>query len=462
MNIPIVIICYNNYKYVQNTLDQIRKLNMEYYKNVQIVNNSSTCINTINFLKNVDVKVINTDNNGPWITSTQNRHIYDTLPDKYIVTDPDLELNENIPCNFVEILSELADKYGVWKIGLALNISDYDDKMYHTSYYGERTIYDWEKQFWDHKINDSNYELYKADIDTTFCLLNKNHKNDDRIRVAGNFTAKHLPWYIDNKVYNVYENYMANIMTTHISSISKLILPYFEKKYLKLNKNNELFLIENNQNNANLYFWKDHYENWENSSFKVYDKYLSKNNILIEIGGWIGATSMYGCRKSKHVYSIEADFLSFNDMNINLQSNCTNNYTLIKKAIYNIDDVKLKFGKNKFLENSKMNDSTSHLYNDNDKPQEYYFVDTITLESIIKNYQINPSEIGLIKVDIEGGEEYILNDLNDIYKKYKIPIYVSFHLTWWNDKNLDRFEWLSDTIKNQIRADPFISILVFE
>jgi len=462
MNIPIVIICYNNYKYVQNTLDQIKKINTEYYKNVQIVNNSSTCINTINFLKNVDVKVINTANNGPWITSTKNRHIYDTLPDKYIITDPDLQLNENIPSNFVEILSDLSDKYGVCKIGLALDISDYDQKMYHTGYYGETTIYDWEKQFWDHKINDSNYELYKADIDTTFCLLNKNYKNEDKIRVAGNFTAKHLPWYIDNHVYNVYENYMANIMTTHISSISAMLLSYFKNKYLKINKNNELFLIENNENNPNLYFWKDHYENWENASFNVYDKYLSKNNILIEIGGWVGGTSMYGCRKSKHVYSIEADTLSFDDMNKNLQTNCTNNYTLINKAVYNIDNIKLIFGKNVFLKNSKMNDSTSHLYNHNQISDEYYLVDTIRLESIIQNYQINPSEIGLIKVDIEGGEEKILNDLNDIYKKYKIPIYVSFHLTWWNDKNLDRFEWLSDTIKKQIQADPFVSILVFE
>jgi hypothetical protein len=109
-----------------------------------------------------------------------------------------------------------------------------------------------------------------------------------------------------------------------------------------------------------------------------------------------------------------------------------------------------------------MNDSTSNLYNDGDKPEEYYLVDTITLESLIQNYQINPSEIGLIKVDIEGGEENILNDLYDIHQKYKIPIYVSFHFNWWNDKNLDRFEWLSDTIKNQIQAEPFASILVFE
>ncbi len=66
MYIPIIIICYNNYKYVKNTLLQILKINKEYYNNIIILNNASTCIDTINFLKNVDVKVINNkNNNGP-------------------------------------------------------------------------------------------------------------------------------------------------------------------------------------------------------------------------------------------------------------------------------------------------------------------------------------------------------------------------------------------------------------
>lgn len=47
MDIPILVICYNNYKYVKNTLEQIKKINSEYYKNIQIVNNSSNCLETI-------------------------------------------------------------------------------------------------------------------------------------------------------------------------------------------------------------------------------------------------------------------------------------------------------------------------------------------------------------------------------------------------------------------------------
>jgi len=119
----------------------------------------------------------------------------------------------------------------------------------------------------------------------------------------------------------------------------------------------------------------------------------------------------------------------------------------------------VKFGKNKHLENSKMNDSTSHIYNNDIISDDYYLTKTITIENIIQKYQINVSEISLIKVDIEGGEEHILDDLINIHKKYNITLYVSFHYTWWTDKNLDRFTFLSENIKNRIISYPFISIL---
>ena len=71
------------------------------------------------------------------------------------------------------------------------------------SAYIGKTIYEHEKQFWINKIEDSSYELYYEDIDTTFCLINKNHDSNCTIRIAGNFTAKHLPWYKENKIYNI-------------------------------------------------------------------------------------------------------------------------------------------------------------------------------------------------------------------------------------------------------------------
>lgn len=473
MDIPIVIICYNNYRYVQNTLSQLLNINKEYYKNIIIINNNSTCLKTIEYLNNVDVRVINNKENlGPWITNTNNKHIYDILPEKFILTDPDLKFNKNIPTNFIEILANLSDKYKTSKIGFALDISDHELFFLITNYYQNvlsiLSIYECEKTFYDIKIADDEYELYEADIDTTFCLINKKYiyinkynileDYNLKIRVGGNFIAKHIPWYIDNELYNVYDNYIYNINTTSISNMANIIKSYIEDKYFKIYKNCELFLIENNINNPNLFFWKDMYSLWKNDTFKVFDKYLSKDKVFIDIGGWIATTSMYGSRKSKHVYAIEADNDSFNDMATNLKTNCENNYTLIKKAIYNIDDVKINFGKNFNYTTSRMNDNMSQTGPKCVNYDEYYVVETITLETIIKKYNIDVTNISLIKVDIEGGEENILDELFDMRIKHEVPLYISFHYCWWNDKNLDRFSFLSEQNKEDIIANPFVSI----
>lgn len=420
MNIPIVIICYNNHRYVENTLAQISKINIDYYKDIIILNNASTCIDTIEYLKNVNVTVYNnTSNLGPWITSDKNNHIYNVLPDKFILTDPDLKFNKNIPSNFVEILSTLSDKYKTTRIGFALDISDHDKFHTTTRYMNNLTIYEHEKRYWENKIDDDKYELYNAEIDTTFCLIDKNNILNGHnvwIRIAGDFLAKHIPWYIDNEVYNIYDNYISCINTTHISTISSIVKGYVEYNYLRIYKNNELFLIRNDENNPMLSFWKDIYGSWENEIFEVFDKYLSKDKVFIDLGCANAVTTMYASRKSKHVYVVNEDNSGssvFSDITtINLQENCANNYTLLNK------DGGI----------------------------------TLELESIIKTHDINTADISLIKVDIKGREEDILGYLYDIHIKFGVHLYIKVHYNEWNDKNLDRFHFLSSIHKQTIET----------
>ena len=459
MNIPIIVVCYNNYKYVQNTLAQIKRINLAYYANIQILDNCSTCLETIQFLNNVDVHVLrNLHNNGPWIYPYVNSHIYDRLPDKYIVTDPDLQFHEQIPSNCIEILSGLSDKYATSKIGVALDISDFE-KMYPNQYHIGTTIHEWETQFWEKRLDDPDYILYEATIDTTFCLVNKLHfAKNYSLRIAGTFLSKHLPWYIENPIYNVYENYINNLHSTKISTISKTIVPYIERKYLQIYKQNEMFLIENDSTNPNLSFWKDIYGGWEKETFEIMDRYLSNEKIFLDIGGWIGTTSMYGSRKSKHVFTVEADPQSNRDLMANMRTNCRN-YTCVPKVFYNVANTFVPFGKNKFLGGSKLNDSTSQIYFEGEPSDDCILVETITLDQILQQYSIAFADIGLIKVDIEGGEEHILNDVIAFRDTHSIPIYVSFHYSWWKDTNLDRFACLTPAQKNTIRAEPFVSIL---
>ena len=436
-DIPIVIICYNNYRYVENTLSQILRINKEYYKNIIILNNASTCEDTIEYLRKLAsdgvVSIINNIGNfGPWIAADNNSHIYNVLPNKFVLTDPDLKLNDNIPSNFIDILATLSDKYKTTKIGLALDITEHH-KFYQTAeYMANLSIYDWEKRFWIDRIEDADYVLYKADIDTTFCLINKDNVAANaasasanataasaylQIRVAGNFTAKHIPWYIDNEVYNIYDNYSACINTTHISTIARIVKPFVEDNYLRIYKNGELFLIKNSDVSP---FWRDVYGGWDNEMFDVFDKYLSKDKVFIDIGNWITPTSLYATRKSKYVYGIEyseavaseaaAADTSFASI---MKDNCANNYK--RTAVANNTNI-----------------------------------ETLIKDAIAAT--VAPLTISLIRLDIDGKEEDMLSDLYNIHIKYGATLFIKFNYSKWNDKNIDRFQFLTQKAKDIIKA----------
>lgn len=442
-DIPIVIICYNNYRYVENTLSQILRINKEYYKNIIILNNASTCEDTIEYLKKLGsdgvVSIINNIGNfGPWIAADNNSHIYNVLPNKFVLTDPDLKLNDNIPSNFVDILATLSDKYKTTKIGLALDITEHHMFYQTAEYMANLSIYDWEKRFWIDRIEDADYVLYKADIDTTFCLINKDNVAAAaatasasanataylQIRVAGNFTAKHIPWYIDNEVYNIYDNYSACINTTHISTIARIVKPFVEDNYLRIYKNGELFLIKNSDVSP---FWRDVYGGWDNEMFEVFDKYLSKDKVFIDIGDWITPTSLYATRKSKYVYGIEyaaasdaasdaaseAADTSFASI---MKDNCANNYK--RTAVANNTNIE-----------ALIKDAT-----------------------IAATATVAPLTISLIRIDIDGKEEDMLSDLYNIHIKYGATLFIKFNYSKWNDKNIDRFQFLTQKAKDIIKA----------
>ena len=95
-----------------------------------------------------------------------------------------------------------------------------------------------------------------------------------------------------------------------------------------------------------------------------------------------------------------------------MEENCllnSKNIITVNKVIYNVDDIDIDFGCNNYLNNSQLNDSTSQIHF-NSTNETSYKIKTITIKKIIENYNIKYHDISLIKVDIEGGEEFILED----------------------------------------------------
>jgi FkbM family methyltransferase len=274
--------------------------------------------------------------------------------------------------------------------------------------------------------------------------------------VAGDFTAKHIPWYKTNPIYTLKENYEACSKQTHVSTTSRLLLRYVDDTFLKIFRRSVTFFIETRDSDENLVFWKDKYLTWDPQVHDVMDRFLRTDKVFLDIGGWIGTTSLYGSALSRHVYVIEADPLSMKDLAYNCSLNARN-VTLIERAITNVADSAVWFGKNSFCRGAALNDSTSQVYDE--ESDGCVRVQTITLAGVLDAYSIRPDEISLVKVDIEGGEECILEDLYRFHVEHNVPMLIAVHACWWKDANLDRFSFLTDDHKSHLASTPHGSIL---
>ena len=85
-SVPILILCKNNYKFLNNIIYQIKNINNEYYNNIIIINDNSNNNDeeTIQYLKNLEnnIKIINILNFS--INNFENYEIFRYLPENFI------------------------------------------------------------------------------------------------------------------------------------------------------------------------------------------------------------------------------------------------------------------------------------------------------------------------------------------------------------------------------------------
>lgn len=92
----------------------------------------------------------------------------------------------------------MADRLMASKVGFALDISDSADMFLYKDYHLGKSISEWESKFWTERLPDEALEVYLAQVDTTFHVFNKRGLAKRQLRIAGMYTAKHLPWYRNN------------------------------------------------------------------------------------------------------------------------------------------------------------------------------------------------------------------------------------------------------------------------
>ena len=193
------------------------------------------------------------------------------------------------------------------------------------------------------------------------------------------------------------------------------------------------------------YLLKTFESKWENNTFLTFLHVATRydKKIAIDIGAYIGLTAIWLCKRFKHTICVEADRKSVISLEKNLKSSECSNYTIINKPIFNKRE-KMYFGANNFISHAVQNDSTSQIKSEKSKEDDYE-IESIMFADVISG--INPHDIGFIKVDIEGGEEAIFEQLFIFARTFKIPLFVSFHMPWWKNKDLTRFNSLFESAR---------------
>lgn len=216
-NIPAVIIGYNQPTYIKNMVSQLEK----YTKDIIILDNNSDYQPLLDYYQN-DFKytLLKMDKNYGHAVYRRD-FLKNIVGDIFLLTDPDLKFNQNLPDNFIHELIRISNQFHSGRVGFALFIDSEDIRTDVT--FAGYSIKDWEIRFWQLRLDYSynpNLVLYSAPIDTTFGLFNRKYEeagtDGNHIRVAGDFTCMHLPWhknFQDNLLPGEYEHYLKTTVT---------------------------------------------------------------------------------------------------------------------------------------------------------------------------------------------------------------------------------------------------------
>jgi len=194
-------------------------------------------------------------------------------------------------------------------------------------------------------------------------------------------------------------------------------------KIIEITKNERPFLVHEYTRP----FWQKLQKGlWERETFEVLDKFLNPNHLYVDVGSWIGPTVLYGAQTAKRSYALEPDPVAFAQLraNVNLNPKLASKIELHNYAIAE------KNGQIRLGNRNQLGDSMTGVLFAN--APNSFLTDAITLEEFFERNDIK--DCNLIKIDIEGGEVSVIPQSKDFFRRTKIPLYLSLHPLWFEDK----------------------------
>lgn len=188
---------------------------------------------------------------------------------------------------------------------------------------------------------------------------------------------------------------------------------------MKITKNNVSFDVMDGREA----FWNSVNDgSWEPDTYRILDFWLKKDTVYFDIGAWVGPTYLYAAALAKEVYAFEPDMIAHQELQDNIQLSKYSNLWASHFAI-GIHKGEVNLGPR-----TQWGDSMSSIL----WQKNTVSVPCITLDEI--GMRLNPS---FIKMDIEGGECYVLPFAKEYLRDYGPTLYLSIHQPWLGQPEMD-------------------------
>ncbi len=177
------------------------------------------------------------------------------------------------------------------------------------------------------------------------------------------------------------------------------------------------------------HFWKDINRGvWEPETFDVIDRFVSKNDVVLDVGCWAGPITLYLAAKGAAVFALDPDPVAFSELESNIKLN-----PALQKNIqsFNIALTAHNGPVRLFARSAYGESSTSILQRARDQEQGVLAAGMHLSQFMDKT---GLSQIDFIKMDIEAGEFSVLHSIDNSLKEIGLPtLFIAFHYQQLNE-----------------------------
>lgn len=188
---------------------------------------------------------------------------------------------------------------------------------------------------------------------------------------------------------------------------------------------------------------------WEPATVRVFEVILANGGHFVDIGGWIGPTSLLASTLADKVLVFEPDPVAYGELlrNLDLNPELKSRVTARQAAIYKTA------GSMPMRSNSAaLGDSGSSLLHPDTRGRKTVLVDVLDARTVTDDEFFN--HCSFVKIDVEGAEYAVIPRMGGWLRERRAPILLGLH----GYSFFERFGWAPATLAKQLRRATVLTL----